>query len=546
MKTSAPQQLSAMRTNPAPLESPDAADRFQRLIARLKNPALYGHPAEPITLLETHISSVLLAGDYAYKLKKPYSLGFLDFTTLEARRYFCEEELRLNRRLAPDLYLGVVAITGSIDAPHFDGTGAAIEYAVKMRRFPQESLLSNVLARGELHAEQLDRLAQRIAAFHSALPAAESSQAYGEPDTLHAATRQNFSQIAPLISSAADRAQLEHLAQISEELFVRSRPLFVQRKQQGFIRECHGDLHLGNMVLIDGEIVPFDCIEFNDNFRWNDVMSEIAFVVMDLASRGRPDFGFRFLNVYLEQTGDFAGLQVLRYYLMFRAVVRAKIAAFLASEAETPEDKRTSAWHDFHHYMDLAQQFSHTPPFLLVLMHGVSGSGKTTLARDLAAQLPAIHVRSDVERKRLYGFAPLARTDARPGVGIYTQEATQRTYARMTEIARDAQAAGYAVVLDATFLSAQQRAQLQTLSSNLWILSCVAPEEVLRNRVRARYQAGTDAAEANLAVLERQLATREALTTTELQHTIVIDTQGPFDAGALAMQLRSNCAAIFL
>jgi len=519
--------------------APETANCFQRLIAHLKNPALYNHPVESITLLETHISTVLLAGDYAYKLKKPYNLGFLDFTTLEARRHYCEEELRLNRRLAPDLYLSVVAITGSADAPCIGGKGTAIEYAVKMRRFPQESLLSNVLQRGELRAEQLDRLAQRIAAFHAALPAADSSQVYGEPDTLHAATRQNFAQIAPLISSAADQAQLARLAQLSEELFARTLPLFVQRKQQGYIRECHGDLHLGNMVLIDGEIVPFDCIEFNDSFRWNDVMGEIAFVVMDLASRGRPDFGFRFLNSYLEQTGDFAGLQVLRYYLMFRAVVRAKIAAFLASEAETAEDKRAAAWQDFHHYLDLAQQFSHTPAFLLILMHGLSGSGKSTVARELAAQLPAIHVRSDVERKRLYGFTPLART----GAAIYTAEATQRTYARMAEIARVAQAAGYAVVLDATFLNAQQRAPFLALSSNTWIVSCEAPEEVLRNRVRARYQAGTDAAEADLAVLERQLATHEKLTTEEMQHTIVIDTQQPCDVQDLAEQLRSKGVA---
>lgn len=535
-----PQAQTAVSTS-------ETARDFHRLIDQLKNPALYDHPADTFTLLETHISTVLLVGDYAYKLKKPYNLGFLDFTTLESRRYYCEEELRLNRRLAPDLYLSVVAITGSVDAPCIDGKGEAIEYAVKMRRFPQESLLSNVLQRGELRAAQLDRLAQRIAAFHTALPAANSGQAYGEPDTLHAATRQNFTQIAPLISSSADRSQLDQLARLSEDLFARNLPLFIQRKQQGYIRECHGDLHLGNMALIDGEIVPFDCIEFNDSFRWNDVMSEIAFVVMDLASRGRPDFGFRFLNSYLEQTGDFAGLRVLRYYLMFRAVVRAKIAAFLASESETPDDKRASAWQDFHHYLDLAQQFSHTPPFLLILMHGLSGSGKSTVARELAAQLPAIHVRSDVERKRLYGYTPLARTNvipgAQPGSGIYTPEATQRTYGRMAEIAHEAQAAGYAVVLDATFITAQQRTPFLALGGNTWIVSCTAPAEVLRERVRARYQAGTDAAEADVAVLERQLATQEELTPEELQRAIVIDTQPPYDVSALMAGLKSMLAA---
>ncbi len=529
-----------MSTNPIQHAPSDVAARFQLLIAHLKNPALYDHPTHAFSIIETHISCVLLVGDYAYKLKKPYNLGFLNFTTLEARRHYCEEELRLNRRLAPDLYLSVVTITGTIDTPHIDGDGVAIEYAVKMRRFPQENLLSQVLQRDALQATQLDRLAQRLAAFHATLPGADPSQAYGEPDTLHAATRQNFAQIAPLISSAEDRAQLDRLAQISENFFARSLPLFVQRKSQAFIRECHGDLHLGNMVLIDDEIMPFDCIEFNDAFRWNDVMSEVAFVVMDLTCQGRPDFGFRFLNTYLEQTGDFAGLHVLRYYLIFRAMVRAKIAVLVAHETETTPEKRITAWQDFHRYLDLAQDFSQKPPSLLVLMHGLSGSGKSSVARDLAAQLTAIHVRSDVERKRLFGFSPLTRTNASMEGGIYTPDATQRTYARLAEIARDALAAGYSVILDATFLSAAQRAPFYALNSNTWTLSCTAPTAILRARIQARHQAGTDAAEADLAVLERQIAARETLSPIELQRAIFIDTQQRCDVAALAQTLRKS------
>ena len=518
----------------------DSPTPFQRLVERLKNPALYAHPADPVTVLETHISTVLLAGAYAYKLKKPYNLGFLDFTTLAARRHFCEEELRLNRRLAPDLYLGVVPITGSVDAPCLGGEGQAIEYAVKMRRFSQPALLSDVLARGKLQAGQLETLAQRIAAFHRALPAATPAQTYGAPDNIHAAARQNFAQIAPLLAVPEDQARCARLAQTTESLFATAAPVFSQRKRDGFVRECHGDLHLGNMVLIDDEIVPFDCIEFNADFRWIDVMSEIAFVVMDLASRGRPDLGFRFFNAYLEQTGDFAGLRVLRYYLMFRAVVRAKIAALLAAESETPPATRTDAWQNYRHYMALAEQFSQAPPPLLVLIHGVSGSGKSTVARDLAAQLPAIHVRADVERKRLFGLAPLARSDSTLGTGIYSTEATQRTYARLAEIARDTLAAAYAVVLDATFLSARQRAPFQTLAGDTRIVSCDAPVAILRARVAARHQAGTDAAEADLAVLGQQLATREALTAAETGRAIFIDTSQPVDPRALAAQLHRS------
>ena len=362
----------------------------------------------------------------------------------------------MNQRLAPDLYLGVAPITGSIDEPHWGGSGAPIEYAVKMRRFPQQALLSNVLARKELQPAQLDALACRMAAFHQAVPAATMEQAYGLPDTVHASARQNFTQIEPLLTNEAQRAQLARLAQSTEALFTAA--LFLQRKRDGFVRECHGDLHLGNMVMLEGEIVPFDCIEFNADFRWIDVISEIAFLVMDLASRGRADLGFRFLNAYLEQTGDFAGLKVLRYYLMFRAVVRAPLA-----------------------------------------------QSKSGLAR-----------------------------------GLYTADATQRTYARLKEIALMILDAGFSVVLDATFLKHSQRAMFEAMGTPCLILACEAPIEVLRARVAQRHAAKTDAAEADLAVLEKQLATHEALSETERAHTIMLDTLQPIAGSTLAAQVRTR------
>ena len=518
----------------------DSALAFPTLIEHLKQPGVYPHPVDQVALLETHISAVLLAGEYAYKLKKPYNLGFLDFTTLEARKYYCEEEQRLNQRLAPDLYLGVAPITGSVDAPHWGGSGAPIEYAVKMRRFPQQALLSNVLARNELQPAHLDALACRMAAFHQAVPAATMEQAYGLPDTVHANARQNFAQIEPLLTNEEQRVQLARLARTTEALFTADAALFLQRKRDGFVRECHGDLHLGNMVMLEGEIVPFDCIEFNADFRWIDVMSEIAFLVMDLASRGRPDLAFRFLNAYLEQTGDFAGLKVLRYYLMFRAVVRAKVTAFRATQQETPLTARTQAWAEYQHYLDWATQVSQPQPPLLILMRGVSGSGKSTVARELAAHFPAIHVRSDVERKRLFGLAPLAQSKSGLARGLYTADATQRTYARLKEIALMILDAGFSVVLDATFLKHSQRAMFEEMGKPFLILACEAPIEVLRARVAQRHAAKTDAAEADLAVLEKQLATHEALSETERAHTIMLDTLQPIAGSTLAAQVRTR------
>ena len=518
----------------------DSALAFPTLIEHLKQPGVYPHPVDQVALLETHISAVLLAGEYAYKLKKPYNLGFLDFTTLEARKYYCEEEQRLNQRLAPDLYLGVAPITGSVDAPHWGGSGAPIEYAVKMRRFPQQALLSNVLARNELQPAHLDALACRMAAFHQAVPAATMEQAYGLPDTVHANARQNFAQIEPLLTNEEQRAQLARLARTTEALFTADAALFLQRKGDGFVRECHGDLHLGNLVMLEGEIVPFDCIEFNADFRWIDVMSEIAFLVMDLASRDRPDLAFRFLNAYLEQTGDFAGLKVLRYYLMFRAVVRAKVTAFRATQQETPLTARTQAWAEYQHYLDWATQVSQPQPPLLILMRGVSGSGKSTVARELAAHFPALHVRSDVERKRLFGLAPLAQSKSGLARGLYTADATQRTYARLKEIALMILDAGFSVVLDATFLKHSQRAMFEAMGTPCPILACEAPIEVLRARVAQRHAAKTDAAEADLAVLEKQLATHEALSETERAHTIMLDTLQPIAGSTLAAQVRTR------
>lgn len=518
----------------------DPAVDFSSLIEHLKQPSIYPHAVEQVELLETHISAVLLAGEYAYKLKKPYNLGFLDFTTLQARKFFCEEEQRLNQRLAPDLYLGVAPITGSVDAPQWDGRGAAIEYAVKMRRFPQEALLSNVLARNELQPVSLDALACRIAAFHHAVPAATTEQAYGLPDTVHAAARQNFTQIEPLLTNDVQRKQLTRFAQTTATLFTANAALFLQRKRDGFVRECHGDLHLGNMVMIEDEIVPFDCIEFNADFRWIDVMSEIAFLVMDLASRGYPELGFRFLNAYLEQTGDFTGLRVLRYYLMFRAMVRAKVAALRATQQETPTPVRTQAWAEYQHYLDWAEQVSRTPEPLLILMRGVSGSGKSTVARELAAHLPAIHVRSDVERKRLFGLAPLAQSGSGLESGLYTADATQRTYDRLREIAQQVLEAGFSVVLDATFLKHRQRANFEAMGKPFLILACEASIEALRARVKLRHAGKNDAAEAGLTVLEKQLAAQETLSETERTQAILLDTLQPIAGATLAAQVHAR------
>ena len=304
----------------------------QKLIASLRDSILYPEVAASVRLIETHISWVLLAGRYAYKIKKALNLGFLDYSTLEARRFLCDEEIRLNRRTAPEIYLDTIAIGGSPDKPEL-GAQPAIEYAVRMRRFAAGHLMDAQLMRGAVTPRHIDNLATTVAAFHAGLSPARAGSGFGTLAAIRAAAMENFRQLRLWLADEAKVEIIEALQSATEATFETCKEYFGMRRTQGFVRECHGDLHLGNIVL-DGDIpVLFDCIEFNPALRWIDVMNEVAFAVMDLLHRGHAEFAWRFLNVYLEASGDYAGVSVLRFYLGYRAAVRAKVCAIRAGQA---------------------------------------------------------------------------------------------------------------------------------------------------------------------------------------------------------------------
>ena len=496
------------------------------LIRNLLDPAAYDHPVAAVELLETHISWLLLTGEYAYKIKKPVDFGFLDFSTLAQRRHYCQEELRLNRRLAPALYLAVVAITGSPAAPRLSGPGSAIEYAVKMRQFSQESLMTRVLARGRLQPEQLDTLAGHIAAFHAQAECAGPDSPYGTAENVWQPVAQNFAQIRPHLSNPDQLARLQSLQEWSEAAYHRLRDTLAQRKAQGFIRECHGDLHLGNMVLLDGRITPFDCLEFNAGLRWIDVMSEVAFLTMDLHARGHPALAHRFLNRYCESSGDYSGLRLLRFYQVYRALVRAKVACLRLTQSGLNETEAAATRRDAHRYLALAQDYTRSTPRPLLITHGLSGSGKTHNTQDLVETHGAVRIRSDVERKRLFGLPPGARSHAGLDQGLYRPEASRRTYERLAALAQEVLEAGLPVIVDATFLKREQRAAFRALARRLGlpfiILDFQAPPALLRQRIKARAAAERDASEATVAVLERQLATAEPLGKNEADQILTV------------------------
>lgn len=482
-----------------------------------------------VALLETHISYVLLNGQHAYKIKKAIKLDFLDFSTLDRRRHYCEEELRLNRRYAPHLYLDVVAIGGSVAAPRIESPGPAIEYAVKMREFPQTWVAENLMASGDLHDNQIEQLALKLASFHAECRKATHDCAYGSGDSVLQTARDNFPDIRGLLSESADLADLAQIEQWTETEFSALSSLFAERKAEGFVRECHGDLHLGNLVLIDGEMSFFDCIEFNEEFRWIDVMSEVAFLVMDLDAHRAADFAFLFLNAYLQETGDYAGLALLRFYVVYRAMVRAKVALLQLNGKDGQE-----AMAKYRSYVHLVKRWMQAPAIGMILMHGLSGSGKSRLSRRLLQMASAIRLRSDVERKRLVQLPPSADSRSSIDADLYDSAMTEATYRRLLFLTQAIVRAGYTIIVDATFLKCWQRKMFSDWAGAAAvpcaILCVTASPEVLRERVARRVRKGGDASEADMRVLEHQLQTEEPLDADEAAAALVYDSTQAFDA----------------
>jgi aminoglycoside phosphotransferase family enzyme/predicted kinase len=499
-------------------------DVFPRLIEALMRPDAYPHPADPVEHIETHISHVFLAGAFAYKLKKPIDLGFLDFSTLERRRRCCDEELRLNRRLAPDLYLGVVAVTGTATAPRIGGPGPVQEYAVQMHRFPQDALLSRQVLSGEL----MDRLAEEIAEFHARIPVVDAESPFGTAEAVLAPMVENLVRIRAGALLPEQRERLDRLETWSRERWQALKPAIEQRRRHGYVRECHGDMHRGNIALVDGEIRIFDAIEFNASLRWIDTASEIAFLIMDLEESGEVPLARRFLNRYLERSGDYGALRVLDFYKVYRALVRAKVLAIRLGQvdldpAEASRDRRRCA-----RYLELAESYTLPRSPRLLIACGLSGSGKSYLSRRLREVMPLIHLRSDIERKRLFGMSETATSRATLDAGIYFPTATEWTYSRLLRLADAILDSGYDVLVDATFITRVRRAPFWALARERGVQAAIlaldAPLDVLRERILCRLDGGEDASEANLRVLERQLGARQRLEPEERAHAVFIDT----------------------
>ena len=511
------------------------------LISSLLSGAAFSHQANHPRLIETHISWVILTGEFAYKIKKPVNLGFVDFSTLELRQHFCEEEIRLNRRTAPDLYLDVVPISADEDGFRV-GTGPAVEYAVRMRQFPDDARLDQQLEMGKLDEQDLHALAASIASFHAGLPVRETSGDDADLRRVWKPVQVGFDHIKPALDDPLDLSVLSQIEVWTQIQFNTLKQRFRCRARNGFVREGHGDLHLANLFRMADRIIPFDCLEFNPGLRWIDQVSDIAFLIMDLMAKGREDLASAFLNTWLEHSGDYEGLEVLRFYIVYRCLVRAKVAAIrVRSSADIfiGDSKR-----ECRRYLYLALKLVNHPRPCLLITHGFSGSGKSWLGRHLATALPAVRVRSDIERKRLFGLKPMQHSGSELDSGMYGADATEQTYEKLAAICETGVRAGFNMIADATFLQRHQRQRFLHLAAWLRakpvILDCSAPTHLLLQRIERRLAKKQTESEATLLVLEQQLRHHQPLDPQEQMLAVRMPARKEDAMAGLLEQIRGN------
>ncbi|MEM6500895.1 MAG: AAA family ATPase [Cyanobacteria bacterium P01_C01_bin.89] len=507
------------------------------VIQSMLKPGFYPHPVtEPIQLVQTHVSYVLLTGDWVYKVKKSVDFGFLDYSTLARRKMFCDREIDLNQRGVEGLYVRTVPIYAGADNTHsLEGSGDPLEYAVKMHQFPQEDLFSARFEAGDLPSDRIVELAKRVAEFHLTAPTDETIRSYGVADQVKSALDQNFEQTKGYIGGPQTKTQYDETKAWTDAFFANNSELIQSRVDNHWIRNGHGDLHLGNICLWQDKVALFDCIEFNEPFRFVDVMYDVAFTVMDLDHRGRSDLANLFVNTYVERTGDWEGLGVLPLYLSRQSYVRAKVTSFLLDDMGVPESDRYAASKSAAAYYTQAHAYTNAPAGKLLMMSGVSGSGKSTIAKQLAEIYAQEHgqaqktviIRSDAVRKHL-GNVPL---DERGPDSLYSAEMGAKTYQRLQDLGIELVKRGYTVILDAKYDRQSLRQSVISVAKDagieVKIVACSTPKEVLAQRLRDRTG---DIADATVDLLEQQLANAEPLTAEEQGITLTIDTTSDLKA----------------
>ena len=497
------------------------------LVQALLDPRAYPHHPHKIELVQTQMSFVFLTGDLAYKVKKAVDLGYLDYTTLEKRRHFCHQEVALNRRLCPDTYLGVVEVVDEGGQTRVEGKGKVLEYAVKMRQLPRERMLDHLLAQGQATTPMVQRVARVLADFHFRSPTGPEISPFGSLQAIRANTEENFNLTRPYIGRTITPRQYRKLKGYTYQFLRQNQALFQQRVGAGRIRDCHGDLHAAHICLENGLCI-YDCIEFNDRFRYGDVASELAFLAMDLDFHGFPGLSRALVEEYISASGDDL-LGVLLFYKVYRAYVRGKVEGFTADSPAVPPPEKELALVRARRYFDLAYAYANRT---LAITCGLVGTGKTSVALRLGEGLGWEVVSSDLVRKALAGIPPTQHRFEAFDRGIYSPDFSRRTYEEMFRLARNSLLQGYSVILDATFRYPEDREEAARLARELgagfFILETVCPPELVRARLDERLR-GETPSDGRWEIYLKEKETWQEVTEAPPRHHWRIDTSRPLE-----------------
>lgn len=505
------------------------------------NKSAYPEPTNKVELVQTHISYVFITDNYVYKIKKPVNFGFLDFSTLEKRKHYCDKELELNRRLSPDVYLAVLPVTQDNNTITIDGKGQTIEYAVKMRKLPMENLMITLLKKDRLNRAMVENVAKKIAQFHAEAAGSKEINMFGSVDVIRTNTNENFAQTEKYIGKSITKSQFNTIKNYTENYLTQRTQLFNERVTEGKIKDCHGDLHLEHICITE-PIIIFDCIEFNDRFRYSDTTADIAFLAMDLDFHGRKDLSEALMHAYVRFSGDKGALTLVNFYKVYRAYVRAKVTSF---RLDAPDPKpKVELLHTAQKYFSLAESYVHeetttaTHPIQLnrpklIIICGFMGTGKTTIAKKVAETNGWKLISSDAVRKELAGMATTQHEYVAWGRGIYSTEFSEKTYARMNELAEKSLKEGTSVVMDASYAKKPERANVHALAratnAEFTCIELICPDEEIKRRLTARMDKRGEISDGRWAIFSDQKNSFEKVDDFTKEEHIIVDTSKPKD-----------------
>lgn len=494
------------------------------IASALMNPEVYDEVVNNVRMVQTHISWIFLTGRYVYKVKKPVNFLFLDFSTLEKRKFYCEKELELNKRLAPDMYLEVVPINEFGGEIKIKGNGRAIEYAVKMKELPQESMMLKLLEKNKIGKDTIERIVKNLIKFHSKIDVRTKDQ-FDSLNAIKFNWEENFNQVSPFVPRFVEREKFDFIKRNIDKFFINNRDIFEKRISEGKIRECHGDLHSGNIFITD-KIYIFDAIEFSERLRVIDVANEVAFLAMDLDFQKRPDLSNYFVEKYIEYSKDKELKKILNFYKCYRAFVRGKINFFRFSDKGVSDEEKLEAEQMAKKYFDLSYSYAKNLNPRLVIMCGLIGTGKSIFAKSLAKKIKAEVIRSDVVRKDFAKISPNVHKFEEYRKGIYSEKFTDRTYKEMIDCAKKVLLDGTSCILDATFSKKKYRKEAANLAKELnlpfFIVECTCPENIIKKRLERRMMVKS-VSDGRWEIFLDQKKSFEPVTQEEGEH-IVVDT----------------------